>query len=54
MDFLRETYESEASDEVRQSIRMSDLELRSTPIRRVKVLDFQRKTIDSELPDEVW
>ena len=45
MDFLRKSYESEASDEVRQSIRMSDLELRSTPIRRARMCGFPEEKL---------
>ena len=40
MDFLRESYESELSDEVRQSRAQADWGLRSTPIRRARMYGF--------------
>ena len=40
MDFLRKTVDSEVSDEVRQSRRLEDLVLRSTPIRRARMYGF--------------
>ena len=40
MDFLKENYESELSDEVRQSRAQSDRGLRSTPIRGARMYGF--------------
>ena len=40
MDFLRKTDGSEVPDEVRQSPRQTDMELRSTPIRRARMYGF--------------
>ena len=53
MDFLRKTIDSEVSDDVRQSRRQSDLELRSTPLGERECMDFLGKTIDSEVSHEV-
>ena len=55
LNFLRKIIDSDVSPGIRQSRRLDDLRLRSTPIREVEMHQFPfKKLIDSDVSAGVW